>query len=139
MIEAKKFEGECRTVFGSAKLSAGTYTIADAGLYKRSYTLNGDTKEYASLEVKVSESEFAIPLNGCWRSRRAADGTAHKASGSFFDELFVKATGKTFDEVVKLINKDFKDRKIRVNYVDYPNNFGFGSVPVINFVEEEGK
>jgi hypothetical protein len=139
MITAEKFEGECRKVFGSAKLPAGTYTIAGADLYKRSYTLNGETKEYASLEVLVEGSTFTIPLNGCWRPRRAADGKAHKASGSFFDKLFNEATGKTFDEVVEMIDKDFKGRHIKVDYIDYPNDFGFGSVPVINFIEEKGE
>lgn len=139
MITAKQFEGECRKVFGNSKLSAGEYTIANAELFERSYRLNNEPKIYASLEVLVEGSEFTIPLNGCWRQRRAADGKAYKASGSFFDKLFAKATGKTFDEVVELINKDFKGRRIKVDYVDYPNEFGFGSVPVINFIEEEGK
>lgn len=139
MISATKFEGECRKVFGSSKAPAGEYTIAGADLFKRSYTLNNETKDYASLEVLVEGSEFTIPLNGCWRSRRAADGKAHKASGTFFDELFAKATGKTFDEVVKIINDTLKGRKININYVDYPNDFGFGSVPVINFVEKKGE
>jgi hypothetical protein len=139
MITATKFEGECRKVFGSAKLPAGNYTIKGADLFAKKYTLNNEEKTYASIEVLIEGSEYTIPLNGCWRPRRAADGKAHKASGSFFDKLFSEATGKTFDEVVEIINKDFKGRHIKVDYVDYPNDFGFGSVPVINFIEEKGE
>jgi hypothetical protein len=139
MITATKFEGECRKVFGSAKLSAGTYTIAGAGLFNRSYKINDMDKNYASLEVLIQDSEYTIPLNGCWRKRRDVQGNAHQASGTFFTELFSKATGKTFDEVVEFINKNFQGRQIQVAYTDYPNEFGFGSVPIINFIEEKGE
>lgn len=134
-----KFQGECSKIFGSSKLPAGTYTIVGADLFEKEYTLNGKKEKYASLEVLFKDVEMTLPLNGCWRKRCDVGGKAHQATGSFFTKLLEEATGKTFPEVVVYINERLKDRKIQLDYEDYQTNYGFGSVPIANFIEKEDK
>ena len=124
--------------FGGSVVPAGNYIIESARIVKNTLTIAGqEERTYDSLELTF-KTEQGLPvhgtlsLNGCWRPRRGEDGKAYQASGSFFTQVLTACTGKSFAETRDFINQTFANKKVSVNFNDYPSLSGsFGHVPVV--------
>lgn len=124
--------------FGGNVVPAGTYIIENARIVENTLTIAGQPERtYDSLELTF-KTEQGLPvhgtlsLNGCWRPRCGADGKPYQASGSFFTQVLSACTGKTFTETRDFINQTFANKKVSVNFTDYPSVSGsFGHVPIV--------
>lgn len=138
---AKTIKASSDKVFGGNTVLPGTYFIAEAIIVEEKLTLPGQPETaYDSLQIKLNNDqnqpvEATLALNGCWRARRGSDDKAYKATGSFFDQILKECHGKSFTITRDYINNTFRNRKISVNYQEYPSqNGGFGRVPVVEFL-----
>ena len=132
-------------VFGGNSVAAGTYFIADSIITEETLSIQGEADTvYDSLQVVLkydqngaqgAEVDAGLQLNGCWRPRRASDGTRHQASGNFFDELLKACQGKSFDQTRDYIKANFVNKRISIAYKEYPSQpGGFAKVPVVNLL-----
>lgn len=138
--------GACTKTFGGNAVTAGNYFIARAIITEETLRIAGqaDTK-YDCLQVILKrdnngvpdavECEATLSLNGCWRPRRGADDKRYQASGSFFTTLLAACQGKSFDQTRDHINTTMSNRRISVNYDEYPSQHGgYGHVPIVEFL-----
>lgn len=132
-------------VFGGTSVTAGTYFIASAMITVETLKIAGQADtEYDSLQLVLkhdqngvagAECDATLSLNGCWRPRRGSDEKRYQAHGSFFAELIKTCQGKSFDQTRDHINATYANRRISVNYEEYPSQSGgFGRVPVVEFL-----
>ena len=132
-------------VFGGNSVAPGTYFISDSIITEETLQIAGEADTvYDSLQVVLkydqngtqgAEVDATLQLNGCWRPRRAADGTRHQASGNFFDLLLQACQGKSFDQTRDYIKANFVNKRISVAYKEYPSQHGgFAKVPVVNLL-----
>ena len=132
-------------VFGGNSVAPGTYFIADSIITEETLSIQGEPDTvYDSLQVVLkydqngaqgAEVDAALQLNGCWRPRRASDGSRHQASGNFFDELLKACQGKSFDQTRDHIKANYVGRRINITYQEYPSQHGgFAKVPVVNLL-----
>ena len=124
--------------FGGNAVTAGTYLIESARIVENTVTIAGQAERtYDALELTFKTEQGApvhgtLTLNGCWRPRRGEDGKAYQASGSFFTQVLNACTGKSFTETRDFINQTFANKKVSVNFTDYPSlSGGYGHVPVV--------
>lgn len=132
-------------VFGGNLVAPGTYFISDSIITEETLSIQGEPDTtYDSLQVVLkydqngaqgNEVDAGLQLNGCWRPRRASDGSRHQASGNFFDELLRACQGKSFDQTRDYIKANYVGRRISITYQEYPSQHGgFAKVPVVNFL-----
>lgn len=132
-------------VFGGNSVAAGTYFISDSIITEETLQITGEADTvYDSLQVVLkydqngapgTEVDATLQLNGCWRPRRAADGTRHQASGNFFEELLRACQGKSFDQTRDHIKANYIGKRINIAYKEYPSQHGgFAKVPVVNLL-----
>lgn len=132
-------------VFGGNSVAPGTYFISDSIITEETLSIQGEPDTtYDSLQVILkydqngvqgNEVDAGLQLNGCWRPRRASDGSRHQASGNFFDELLRACQGKSFDQTRDYIKANYVGRRISIAYQEYPSQHGgFAKVPVVNFL-----
>lgn len=130
-------------IFGGTSVAPGTYFISKAVVTEEVLKIDGQPdKPYDCLQVELKhcnadgtvgvDCDAALSLNGCWRPRRGEDGKRYIAEGSFFTSLLNACQGKSFDATRDHINQNFANKKISVNYTEYPSQSGgFGRVPVV--------
>lgn len=134
-----------KKVFGGNLVAPGTYFISDSVITEETLSIQGEPDTtYDSLQVVLkydqngaqgNEVDAGLQLNGCWRPRRASDGSRHQASGNFFDELLRACQGKSFDQTRDYIKANYVGRRISIAYQEYPSQHGgFAKVPVVNFL-----
>lgn len=132
-------------IFGGTSVAAGNYFIASALVTDEVLKIDGQPdKAYDALQLVLkhdangvagAECESTLSLNGCWRPRRGSDDKRYIASGSFFAQLLSACQGKSFDQTRDYINATFANRRISINYTEYPSQSGgFGRVPVVEFL-----
>lgn len=132
-------------VFGGTNVVPGTYFIADAIITDEVLQIPGQAdSHYDALQVVLkydqngtagAEVESTLILNGCWRPRRGSDDKRYQASGSFFAELLQACQGKGFVETRDFIRGSYKNRRIKLEYIEYPSQHGgFGRVPKVEFL-----
>lgn len=132
-------------VFGGTSVPAGNYFISSAIITEEILKIDGEPdKPYDCLQLVLkhdnngtpgAECENTLSLNGCWRPRRDSYDKRYQASGSFFTQLLNTCQGKSFDATRDFINSTFANRRISVNYQEYPSQSGgFGRVPVVEFL-----
>lgn len=137
--------GVSTKIFGGTSVAAGNYFIASAIVTDEVLKIDGQPdKAYDALQLVLkhdangvagAECEATLSLNGCWRPRRGSDDKRYIASGSFFAQLLAACQGKSFDQTRDYINATFANRRISVNYTEYPSQSGgFGRVPVVEFL-----
>lgn len=137
--------GASTKVFGGTSVSKGVYFIKEAFVGTDKMILEDNSeKEYDTLEVELFHDnngvagavcDATLRLNGCWRTRRGSDDKPYKASGSFYTDLLAACQGKGFDDTATWITQTWRNRKISVDWKDYPSTSGgFGQVPVVEFV-----
>lgn len=135
----------CTKVFGGTSVPSGNYFISSALISDEVLKIDGEPdKPYKMLQLVLKheqngtpgiECENTLSLNGCWRPRRGSDDRRYQASGSFFTQLLNTCQGKSFDATRDFINSTFANRRISVNYQEYPSQSGgFGRVPVVEFL-----
>lgn len=133
-------------VFGGNAVTAGNYFISRAIVTVETLKIAGQADtEYDCLQVVLKrdnngtpdavECEATLSLNGCWRPRRGADDKRYQARGSFFTTLLAACQGKSFDQTRDHINATMSNRRISVNYDEYPSQHGgYGHVPIVEFL-----
>jgi hypothetical protein len=132
-------------VFGGNSVAPGTYFISDSIIVEETLSIQGEPDTtYDSLQVVLkydqngaqgAEVDTGLQLNGCWRPRRASDGSRHQASGDFFTALLQACQGKSFDQTRDFIKANYVGRRISIAYQEYPSQHGgFAKVPVVNFL-----
>lgn len=132
-------------VFGGTSVPAGNYFIVNAIITEEVLKIDGEPdKPYDCLQLVLKHDNNGVPglecentlsLNGCWRPRRGSNDQRYQASGSFFTQLLTACQGKSFDATRDFINASFANRRISVNYQEYPSQSGgFGRVPVVEFL-----
>lgn len=137
--------GASTKTFGGTSVPAGNYFIVNAIITDEVLKIDGEPdKPYDCLQLILKhdnngtpgiECENTLSLNGCWRPRRGSDDKRYQASGSFFTQLLSTCQGKSFDATRDFINSTFANRRISVNYTEYPSQHGgFGRVPVVEFL-----
>lgn len=137
--------GASTKVFGGTSVPVGNYFISSAIITEEVLKIDGEPdKPYDCLQLVLkhdnngtpgAECENTLSLNGCWRPRRGSDDKRYQASGSFFTQLLNTCQGKSFDATRDFINSTFANRRISVNYQEYPSQSGgFGRVPVVEFL-----
>lgn len=137
--------GASTKVFGGTSVPSGNYFIASAIITEEVLKVDGEPdKPYDCLQLVLKheqngaagvECENTLSLNGCWRPRRGSDDKRYQASGSFFTSLLATCQGKSFDATRDYINAQFVNRRISVNYQEYPSQSGgFGRVPLVEFL-----
>lgn len=135
----------CTKVFGGTSVPSGNYFISSALISDEVLKIDGEPdKPYKMLQLILkheqngaqgAECENTLSLNGCWRPRRGSDDKRYQAKGSFFNDLLKACQGKSFDATRDYINAQFINKRISVNYEEYPSqNGGFGRVPVVEFL-----
>lgn len=135
----------CNKVFGGTSVPSGNYFISSALISDEVLKIDGEPdKPYKMLQLILkheqngapgAECENTLSLNGCWRPRRGSDDKRYQASGSFFVSLLATCQGKSFDATRDYINANFANKRISVNYTEYPSQSGgFGRVPVVEFL-----
>ena len=135
----------CTKVFGGTSVPSGNYFISSAIISDEVLKIDGEPdKPYKMLQLILkhdnngtqgTECENTLSLNGCWRPRRGSDDKRYQAKGSFFNDLLKACQGKSFDATRDYINAQFIDKRISVNYEEYPSQSGgFGRVPVVEFL-----
>lgn len=142
---ARNCKEESTKVFGGTSVVPGTYFIANAIITDEVLKVPGQADtHYDALQVVLkydqngtagAEVESTLSLNGCWRPRRGSDDKRYQASGSFFAELLKACQGKGFVETRDYIRGSYINRRISVNYTEYPSQHGgYGRVPVVEFL-----
>jgi hypothetical protein len=137
--------GASTKTFGGTSVAPGTYHIASAIITEEILKIDGQAdKNYDCLQLVLkhdvngvagAECDATLSLNGCWRPRRGEDGKRYIAEGSFFTSLLATCQGKSFDQTRDYINANFVNKKISVNYEEYPSQSGgFGRVPKVEFL-----
>jgi hypothetical protein len=132
-------------VFGGNLVAPGTYFIADSIVTEETLQIAGEADTvYDSLQVVLkydqqgtqgAEVDTTLQLNGCWRPRRASDGTRHQASGNFYTTLLPACQGKSFDQTRDYIKANFVGRRISIAYKEYPSQYGgFAKVPMVSLL-----
>lgn len=135
----------CTKIFGGTSVPSGNYFISSALISDEVLKIDGEPdKPYKMLQLILKhdnngvaglECENTLSLNGCWRPRRGSDDKRYQASGSFFTQLLTACQGKSFDATRDFINTSFANRRISVNYQEYPSQSGgFGRVPMVEFL-----
>ena len=142
---ARNPKEESTKVFGGTSVVPGTYFIIDSIITDEVLTVPGQADtHYDALQVVLAydqngargaEVEATLVLNGCWRPRRGSDDKRYQASGSFFTELLKACQGKGFVETRNHIRNAYNNRRITVDYIEYPSQHGgFGRVPKVEFL-----
>ena len=137
--------GASTKVFGGTAVQPGTYFIKSAIITDEVLKIPGQADApYDCLQVVLmhdnngavgAECDATLVLNGCWRPRRGSDDQKYQASGSFFTQLIAACQGKSFDQTRDFINATYPNRRISINYTEYPSQSGgFGKVPVVEFI-----
>lgn len=134
-------QGASSKVFGGNSVNPGNYFIVGAMITEEVLKVTGQADTtYDCLQLLLKhedgkECEATLSLNGCWRPRRGSDDKRYQASGSFYDQLLTACQGKSFDATRDHINATMNNRKISVNYTEYPSQSGgFGRVPIVTFL-----
>lgn len=137
--------GASTKVFGGTSVTPGTYHITSAIVTEETLKIDGQAdRVYDCLQLVLkhdangvagAECEATLSLNGCWRPRRGEDGKRYQASGSLFTSLLASCQGKSFDQTRDFINATYANRRISINYTEYPSQSGgFGRVPIVELL-----
>lgn len=137
--------GASTKIFGGTSVAPGSYFITSAIVTEETLKIEGQAdRVYDCLQLVLkhdangvagAECEATLSLNGCWRPRRSEDGKRYQASGSLFTSLLAACQGKSFDQTRDFINATYANRRISINYTEYPSQSGgFGRVPIVELL-----